>query len=69
LCHSGTIKKSAGTLLEANREVGVDINTGKTRFLVVSFHQNAQQNHNLLVANKSIENVSMFRYLGTIVTN
>jgi hypothetical protein len=37
--------------------------------MVVSRHQNTGQNHNLLIANKSSENVARFVYLGTAITN
>jgi len=51
--------------LEASREVGLEVNTEKTKYVVMSHHQNAGQNHNLLTA----DNVAKFKCLGTTVTS
>jgi len=37
--------------------------------VVVSRHQSEGQNHSVLTANKSFENVAKFKYWGTRVTN
>jgi hypothetical protein len=36
--------------------------------MFLSHHQNAGQNHDIKIANRSFENVAQFRYLGTTVT-
>jgi len=56
-------------LLEASREVGLVINTEKNKYMVMSCHQNARKNHNLMTANKHFENVTKFKHLGMKVTN
>jgi hypothetical protein len=41
----------------------------KTKYMLLSHHQNAGQNRDIKIANRSFENVSQFEYLGTTVTN
>jgi hypothetical protein len=40
-----------------------------TRYMLLSGHQNAWQNHDIKIANRCFENVSQFRYLETTITN
>jgi hypothetical protein len=62
-----TIKKNTETLIAANK-VGIEINVGKTKKILLSRHQNAGQNHEIKIANRSFENVTQFKYLGMKVT-
>jgi hypothetical protein len=62
-------KEEHGTLIDASKEVGLEINVDKTKYMLLSRHQNVGQNRNIKIANRSFENVSQFKYLGTIVTN
>jgi hypothetical protein len=64
-----TIEKNTETLTDANKEVGLEINVEKTKNILLSRHQNVGQNRNIKIANRSFENVSKFKYLGTTVTN
>jgi hypothetical protein len=65
---TNTIKTQTEALLEANNNVGLEVNT-EIRYSVMSRHQNIGQNHNLLFANKSIKNEAKFKYLGTTVSH
>jgi F0F1-type ATP synthase alpha subunit len=64
-----TIKKNIEAVIDASKEVGLEVNTEKTMCVLMYHHQNAGQNHNIKTANRSFENVVKFKYLGTIVTN
>jgi hypothetical protein len=64
-----TIKENTETLLEASKDVRLEINAEKTKYMIMSRHPNSGQNHNIRIANESFENVSKFKYLGTTLTN
>jgi hypothetical protein len=64
-----TIKKNTETLTEASKEVGLEINVEKTKYLLLSRQQNIGQNRDVKIANKSSENVLQFKYLGKTVPN
>jgi hypothetical protein len=56
-------------LIDANKEAGLERNIEKTKYMLLSCHQNAGQNRDIKIANRSFENVLQFKYLGTTVTN
>jgi hypothetical protein len=64
-----TIKKNTETLIYASKEVGLEINIEKTKYMLLSCRHNVGQNRDIKIANRSFENVSQFKYLGTTVIN
>jgi hypothetical protein len=64
-----TINKNTETLNGDTKEVGLEVNVEKTKYMLVSRDQNAGQNREIKRVNRSFENVSQFKYLGTTVTN
>jgi hypothetical protein len=64
-----TIKENTETLLEASRDVGLEINAQKTKYMIMSHHSNSGQNQNIRIANESFENVAKFKYFRTTLTN
>jgi hypothetical protein len=61
-----TIK--TGALLVTSREVGVEVNTEKTKVMIMFRHQNVGQNRDSLIANKFFENVTKSECMETYVT-
>jgi hypothetical protein len=59
-----TIKKTTETLIDASKEVGLEINVEKSKFMLLSRHQNVGPSRDMKIANRSFEKVSQFKYLG-----
>jgi hypothetical protein len=57
-----TIKENSETLLEASRDIGLEINVEKTKYMIMS-HPNSGQNQNIRIVNESFENVAKFKCL------
>jgi hypothetical protein len=52
-----TIKNNTETLTGASKEVSLEINVEKTKYMLLSRHQNAGQNWDIKIVNRSLENV------------
>jgi hypothetical protein len=64
-----TIKENSETLLEASRDIGLEVNAEKTKYIIMSCYPNSGQNQNIRKANESFEKVAKFKYLGMTLTN
>jgi hypothetical protein len=64
-----SIKKNAEDLVIASKEIGLEVNAEKTKYMVMSRNQNAGQNHNINIDNKSFGRVEEFKSSGTTLTN
>jgi hypothetical protein len=49
------VRKNTKALPEANREVGLEVSTVKTKYTVVSRHQNGGQYHNLVTEKNALK--------------
>jgi hypothetical protein len=63
-----TIKKNTETLIDASKEVGLEINVERIKYMLLSRHQNVGRNRGIKIANRSFGNVLQFKYLRTTVT-
>jgi hypothetical protein len=64
-----TIDKNAEALIDASKEVSLEINLEKTKDVLLSRHQNVGQNRDIKIANRSFENLTQFKYWETAVKN
>ena len=64
-----TIKENAEGFVVAIKEIGLEVNTDKTNYMVMSRNQDAGQSHSIKIDNSSFERVEEFIYLITILRN
>jgi hypothetical protein len=64
-----TVKKNAEALVAATKEIGLEVNAHKTKYMTVFPDQNAGRIHSMKMDNSSIERVEEFKYLGITLTN
>jgi hypothetical protein len=55
-----TIKENSEIFLEASRDIGLEINAEKTKYMIMSRYPNSGQNQNIKIANQSLEKVAKF---------
>jgi len=56
-----TLKENAEALVAATREIGLQVNADKTKYMVMSRDQNAGQIHSVSVDNSTFERVEEFK--------
>jgi hypothetical protein len=66
---TNTIKENTKSLLQASRDIGLEMNVEMTKYMIMSHHPNSGQNQNIRIANESFESMATFKYLGTTLTN
>jgi hypothetical protein len=64
-----TIKRNTEALLDASKEVGLEVKLEYTKYILMSRSQKIGQKHNIKIANRSFEDVAKFKYLGTTLTD
>jgi hypothetical protein len=62
------IKKNTEPSLDASKEVGLEEDPEKTKYMLMSRSQKLVQKHSTKIANRSFEDVAKFKYLRTALT-
>jgi len=64
-----TVKKNTEALVVTGKEIGLELNTDKTKYMVMPRDQNAGRSHNIKNDNSSFERVEEFRCLEVNLMN
>ena len=64
-----TVKENAEALLVATKEIGLEVNVDKFKYMVRSRDRNAGRGHSVKNDNSSTERVEEIKYLGTTLSD
>jgi len=64
-----TVKENVEALVVATKEIGLQVNADKTKYMVMSRDRNAGRCQRVKIDNISIERVEELKYLGTTLTD
>jgi predicted transcriptional regulator len=63
------MRKNTEALVIANKEIGLEVNAERTKYMAMSRDQNASRKSNVMIGNKSFEIIEQFKYLMKTLTN
>ena len=64
-----TIRENTEIFIKASKDIGLEVNSDKTKYMITSRQQNIVNNQNIVIENLSFKKVEKFKYLGVTVTN
>ena len=64
-----TINKSTEALVIASKEIGLEVNADKGKYMLMSRNQTAGSSGNTKIVSSSFERMKEFMYLGTTLTD
>jgi hypothetical protein len=64
-----TVKENVKALVVATKEIGIEVNAVKTKYMGMSRDRNAGRDDSVKIDNSLIEKVEEFKYLGTMLTD
>jgi hypothetical protein len=64
-----TVQENAEALLVASKEIGLEVQADKTKYMVMSRDWNARRSHNINFDSRSLESVEEFKYSGATLMN
>jgi hypothetical protein len=63
-----TIQKNTEALLYVGKEVSLEVNSEKSKYMLMSYKK-AGQKHSIEIANRSFESMAKFQYMGAALTD